>query len=401
MREALSDTPAVLIHGPRQSGKTTLAKHIGTSLDYRYVSFDDPSNIEFAESDPLGFVRTLPTRTILDEVQRVPGLFTSLKLVIDHDRQPGRFLMTGSANVMLVPRLADSLAGRIEILQLQPLSQAELGGTRPSLIDDVFAAALAPMRVTEQPLSLAERIVAGGYPVTHTMTPTARARWYTNHARTIAERDVKDLARIRALDSLPRLLEYASAHTSGLVNFTSIAEVLGLSRPTAQDYVTLLEHVFVLDTLRPWSRNATSRMVKAAKLHIGDTGLAAGLLNLDAESLAANRPLYGRFAETFVFQELRRLASGAERPTTFSHFRDRDDYEVDIVLERGPHRIVGIEVKTAASVTGKDFRGLRKLREIAGDSFKAGVVLYDGTVGYRHDESLWALPISMLWEANA
>ncbi len=401
MREALADTPAVLIHGARQSGKTTLAKHIGASLGYRYVSFDDPSNVEFAQSDPLGFVRTLPPRTILDEVQRVPGLFTSLKLLIDQDRQPGRFLMTGSANVMLVPRLADSLAGRIEILRLEPLSQAELAGTQPSLIDDAFAATLSPTRLTQQTLSLAERIVAGGYPVPQTMTSAAQRRWYTNHARTIDERDVKDLARIRALDSLPRLLEYASAHTSGLVNFTSIAEVLGLSRPTGQDYVTLLEHVFVLDTLRPWSRNATSRMVKAAKLHIGDTGLAAGLLGLDAESLAANRPLYGRFAETFVLQELRRLASGAEWPTTFTHFRDRDDYEVDIVLERGPHHIVGIEVKTAASVTGKDFRGLRKLRKIAGDPFKAGVVLYDGTTGYRHDENLWALPISMLWDAHA
>jgi len=394
------DTPAVLIHGARQSGKTTLAKHIGASLGYRYVSFDDPSNVEFAESDPLGFVRTLPPRTILDEVQRVPGLFTSLKLVIDEDRQPGRFLMTGSANVMLVPRLADSLAGRIEILQLQPLSQAELVGTQPTLIDDAFAATLVPLRGAEPTLSLAKRIVAGGYPVPHTMKSAAQRRWYANHARTIAERDVKDLARIRALDSLPRLLEYASAHTSGLVNFTSVAEVLGLSRPTAQDYVTLLEHVFVLNTLRPWSRNATSRMVKAPKLHIGDTGLAAGLLGLDATALADDRPLYGRFAETFVLQELRRLASGAEERTSFSHFRDRDDYEVDIVLERGPHRIVGIEVKTAASVTGKDFRGLRKLREIAGDSFKAGVVLYDGTTGYRHDESLWALPISVLWEAS-
>jgi predicted AAA+ superfamily ATPase len=400
VREALSDTPAVLIHGARQSGKTTLAKHIGKTADYRYISFDDVGNLEFAESDPVGFVRSLPKRTILDEVQRVPGLFTALKLVIDEDRQPGRFLMTGSANVMLVPKLADSLAGRIEILHLHPLSQAELKGVSPQFMENAFANQFTPVRWEERNSDLADRLVAGGYPVPHAMKSTARARWYRNHARTIAERDVQDLAHIRGLDAMPRLLEYASAETSGLVNYTNLAEVLGVARRTAQEYVTLLEHVFVLDTLRPWSRNATSRMVKAAKLHIGDTGLATGLLDLDADDLKANRQLYARLAETFALQELQRLASGHARRTTFSHFRDRDGHEVDIVLERGPQRMVGVEVKTAASVTAKDFRGLRKLRDIAGDAFAAGVVLYDGAVGYSHDDNLWALPIRTLWDSD-
>jgi len=397
VREVLTDTPALLIHGPRQCGKTTLAKSVGESLGYRYVTFDDPNTLEFAQSDPLGFVRSLPRYAVLDEVQRVPRLFTSLKLMIDADRYPGRYLMTGSANVLLVPHLADSLAGRMEMLRLHPLSQAEIEGTQPFFIDALFGGTLVAAQRDVDSTRLTERIVAGGYPVPRLRGPAARSSWHRSHAQTITQRDVQDLSRIRALDALPELLAYASAETSGLVNYTNLANTLRVSRPTAQDYVTLLRNVFVLDILQPWSVNATSRLVKTPKLHIGDTGLAAGLLGIEAEDLVADRQLYGKLAETFVFQELQRQASTLERHTLLSHFRDRDGYEVDIVLERGPRRLAGVEVKAAATVQSKDFRGLRKLRDIAGEAFCGGAVLYDGPVGYRHDENLWALPISMLW----
>ena len=400
VREVLTDTPALLIHGPRQCGKTTLVKAVGESLGYRYVTFDDPNTLEFAQSDPLGFVRSLPRYAVLDEVQRVPRLFTSLKLLIDEDRYPGRYLMTGSANVLLVPRLADSLAGRMEILRLHPLSQAEIEGTHPSLIDALLDGKVVPAHSDAGMADVARRLVAGGYPEPRLRKPAARASWHKSHAQTMTQRDVQDLSRIRAMDALPELLAYASAETSGLVNYTDLANTLRVSRPTALDYVTLLRNVFVLDTLGPWSRNATNRLVKTPKLHIGDTGLAAGLLGLDAEDLVADRQLNGKLTETFVFQELQRQASALEQSTTFSHFRDRDGHEVDIVLERGPRRIAGVEVKAAASVQPKDFRGLRKLRDIAGEAFRGGAVLYNGPVGYRHDENLWALPISMLWEAG-
>lgn len=401
VREALADTPALLIHGPRQSGKSTFAQAVGTSLGFHYVTFDDPNTLEFAQSDPVGFVQTLPRHTVLDEVQRAPRLFTSLKLMIDQDRYPGRYLMTGSANVLLVPHLADSLAGRMEILRLHPLSQAEIEGHAPWFVDALFDGTLAPVQRQRDLVALADRILRGGYPEPLRRSETARATWFRNHANMIAQRDARDLARIRSLDALPDLLSYASAESSGLVNYTDLANTLRLSRPTAQDYVALLRNVFVLDVLPPWSTNPTNRLVKTPKLHIGDTGFAAGLLGLRLDDLLADRKLAGKLTETFVFQELQRQASSLELHTTMSHFRDRDGVEVDIVLERGPHRVAGIEVKAAAVVNAKDFRGLRKLREAAGTSFKAGVVLYDGTVGYRHDHNLWALPISTLWEANA
>lgn len=404
LEEALADTPAVLVHGPRQSGKTTLARDVGDAAGYGYVTFDDDTTRAAAEADAVGFVDALPDRVVLDEVQRVPALFTSLKAAIDRDRTPGRFLLTGSANVLLVPRLADSLAGRMETIRLHPLSQAELAG-----ISDPARTFLARLVAGILPAStgdrlaeaLAARVAAGGFPAALARsTGRRRAAWYRDYVDTIVQRDVRDLSRIRSLDVLPRLLAAAASQTSRLLNVTDLAGPFQLTQPTIRDYVTLLERVFLLDEIPPWHSNRLSRLVKAAKLHVGDTGLACALLGVDAEALWADRPLYGQMLETFVVQELRRLASGHEDPVAFHHLRDRDGTEVDVVLEVGGRRIVGVEVKAAASVRTSDFAGLRKLRDAAGERFVAGVVLYDGEATHPFGDDLWAVPIRCLWEPS-
>jgi len=400
VRESLTDSPVVLIHGPRQSGKTTLARMVGEPRGYQYVSFDEDAVRDAAKADPPGFVLELPDHVILDEVQRVPELFTAIKRAVDRDRVAGRFILTGSANVLLVPALADSLAGRMAILRLHPLAQVELERRKPRFLDALFTGRF-PTRLAERlGTELAERIVAGGYPAALARRRAARRRaWYRDLVDAQIQRDVRDLSRIRSLDSLPRLLALAASYTAQLLNVSDLAGPFQLTRQTIHDHMVLLEGVFLLHRLPPWHSNRLSRLVKTPKLHMGDTGVACALLGLSASALRSRPELFGGMLETFVVQELRRQAAAGEEPIEFFHYRDRDRYEVDIVLERGAHAVAGIEVKAAASVSERDLRGLRKLRAASGNRFAHGVVLYDGEATVPFGEHFHAVPLRTLWEA--
>jgi predicted AAA+ superfamily ATPase len=352
-----------------------------------------------AEADPIGFVEDLPERAILDEVQRVPGLFSSIKIAVDRRRTPGRFLLTGSANVLLAPKLSESLAGRMEVLRIHPLAQCEIAGNASCFIDALFGASFKTARAERLGKSLAEIVAAGGYPEALIRRNTRRrSAWYREYIDALTQRDVRELARIRSLDVLPPLLERAAAQSARLFNINELASPFQLSYPTIREYITLLERVFLLEELRPWHTNRISRLIKTPKLHLGDSGLACVLLGLDAEALAKDRTELGPLLETFVFQELRRQASWHEKDIRFYHFRDKDNYEVDIVLERGAHEVAGVEVKASATVTPADFRGLRKFKDIVKNRFASGVVLYDGETCASFGDNLYAVPIRLLWE---
>lgn len=397
--EALADSPIVLIHGPRQCGKTTLARTMGDRRRYSYFTFDDDVALAAARTDPAGFVAGLPERAILDEVQRAPDLFTALKAKVDRLRTPGRFLLTGSANVLLVPRLADSLAGRMAILRLFPLAQCELAARAPRFLDRLFGQGFKTRPFERLGTDLAERIAAGGYPVAlGRTTPRRRTAWYRDYIETIVQRDIRDLARIRSLDALPRLLALAAGQTARLFNVSDLASPFQVSRPTIHDYLTLLERVFLLEQLPPWHTNRLSRLIKTPKLHMGDTGVACALLGVDAAALTRDRTTLGPLLETFVYQELRRQGSWHGNVVRFSHFRDKDGVEVDVVLEQGAGDVAGVEVKAGATVTAADFHGLRKLKDAAGTRFAAGVVLYDGESSVPFGDGLFAVPIRALWE---
>lgn len=398
LKEALADTPVVLIHGPRQCGKTTLAQHLGAKAGYTYKSFDDDVTLAAARSDPIGFVADLPAKCILDEVQRAPGIFSSLKMAVDANRTPGRFLLTGSANVLLVPALSDSLAGRLGIQRLYPLAQSELADLRPHFLGTLFGGRFPAKKRPRLGRELAARIAAGGYPAALARgTARRRTSWYRDYVETMVQRDVRDLARIASLDTLPRLLNFAAAQTARLINISDLGAPLRLSRPTIRDYVTLLEGVFLLEELPPWHSNRLSRLIKTPKLHVGDTGIACAVLNRDGAALWEDRALLGQMVETFVYQELRRQASWQEEEIRFHHFRDRDGFEVDLVLERPGGDLAGVEVKAGATVTAADFRGLHKFRDGAGKHFSAGVVLYDGEIAASFGERMYAVPLSELW----
>lgn len=399
LTEALADTPVVLIHGPRQCGKTTLAQRVGKARGYSYFSFDDAVALAAAQADPAGFVDDLPERAILDEVQRAPQLFTAIKASVDRRRTPGRFILTGSANVLFLPKLADSLAGRMEIVRLHPLAQSELAGRPGIFLGGLFSARFKTETYDRLGTDLVQRVVGGGYPAA-LARPTARRRtaWYRDYIETIVQRDVRDLARIGSLDVLPRLLALAAGQTARLLNVSDLASPFQLSRPTIRDYVTLMERVFLLESLPPWHSNRLSRLIKTPKLHLGDTGVACALLGLDAEALVRDRATFGQLLETFVYQELRRQASWHDTSVAFYHFRNKDGAEVDIVLERGARELAGVEVKAGTTVTAADFRGLRKLKEAAGDRFRAGVVLYDGAASVGFGDGFYAVPIRLLWD---
>ena len=401
LTEALADTPVVLIHGPRQCGKTTLARRVGGELGFSYFTFDDTATVEAAAADPVGFVADLPRHAILDEVQRVPRLFTALKVAVDRDRAPGRFLLTGSANVLFVPALADSLAGRMEILRLFPLGQGELAGAEPDFLRRLFSGGFKTRRRERLGQELTERIVAGGFPAALVRSSSRRrAAWYRDYIEALVQRDVRDLARIASLDALPRLLALAAGQTARLLNVSELAGPFSLSRPTIRDYLTLLERIFLVEEVPSWHTNRLKRLVKTPKIHVADTGVACALLGIDTASLHRDRATLGQMLETFVFAELRRQSSWEEDPVRFHHFRDKDGYEVDLVLERGGD-IAGVEVKAAASVTSSDFRGMRKLRDAAGERFASGVVLYDGETSAGFGDRFFAVPVRMLWEPES
>ena len=399
LKEALADTPVVLIHGPRQSGKTTLARSLERANSYSYITFDDDVARVAAETDPAGFVAGLSGRTILDEVQRVPGIFTAIKSTVDHDRSPGRFLLTGSANVLLIPKLADSLAGRMEIIRLHPLSESEIEGKRSNFLDDLFSGTFKRASRQRLGVELLQRIAKGGYPVAVARSTQARrAAWYRDYVDAIVQRDVRDMARIASLDALTRLMSLTASQTARLLNVSDLSAPFQLSRPTIRDYVTLLERVFLLEELPPWHSNRLSRLIKTPKLHIGDTGLCCALLGLSAEDLSDDRGTLGQLLETFVFQELRRQSSWRTDDIRFHHFRDKDGVEIDIVLERGTREICAVEVKASSTVTSSDFRGIRKLASVSGARFRGGVVLYDGELAVSFGDRMHAVPIRALWE---
>ena len=369
-------------------------------MGYHYISFDDDVARAAADADPGGFVGGLGERVVLDEVQRVPSLFTALKREIDTRRAPGRFLLTGSAQVLLAPALSDSLAGRMEVLQLHPLSQSEIGGGVPNFLDDLFRGTFQTATTRRLGDDLGARIAAGGYPAA-LARPTARRRanWYRSFVGAQLQRDVRDMARVSALDALPRLLAAAASQTGRLYNLSDLASPFQLSRPTIGDYIGLLERLFLIDRVPPWHGNRLDRLVKSPKLHIGDTGLGCALMGVNPGLLARDRTLLGQLLETFVFQELRRQAVCQDPPPAFYHYRDRDQVEVDVVIERGS-AVAGVEVKAAATVTPSDFRGLRKLKRAAAGRFAAGVVLYDGEVTAGFGDGMFAVPVRALCEGS-
>lgn len=393
--EALRDTPVVLINGPRQCGKTTLVQQ--HSKDIPYFTLDDDNLLLSVRADPTGFIRRLD-RAVIDEVQHAPELLRAIKLTIDQDRRPGRFLLTGSANLLAVPQVSDSLAGRMEILTLLPLMQAEIGRRDNRFLECALGQKWPTIRAGyPADTDLIQRVLTGGYPeMLARTTANRRAAWASAYLKALLERDVRDLGEINRLDDMPRLLAVLAQLSGQLVNFALIGGQLGMDSKTAQKYLGVLENLFLIKRIPPWAGNELNRLVKTSKLHFLDAGLQASLVRLSPELATLDRVRFGATLESWTCGELIKTLSLTPDPWQIYHYRDKDQVEVDFVLESPDRQLIGIEVKAAATVTHDDFRGLKKLQSLTGKRFTTGIVLHDGDHALPFGESMWAVPLSML-----
>jgi hypothetical protein len=397
LKTSLSDTRVVLLSGPRQSGKTTLARALAEKEARTFLTLDDGTTLAAAQRDPVGFVRGLD-RAAIDEVQRAPELLLAIKQSVDADRRPGRFLLTGSANLMTLPRVADSLAGRMAVADLLPLAQAEIRARPSAFLAQALAGRAPKPGAPVLGADLVATVLAGGYPeALARRTWVRRQEWHLDYVRAIVQRDVRDLAELDRLSQMPRLLRVLAHHSGQLVNWSGLGAPLGLSHVTTQKYAGLFEQLFLIRTLPPWFNNELKRFVKTPKLYFLDAGLLASLRGLSPARIAAERGPFGALLETFVLAEVLKLASWSGEPFEFFHFRDKEQNEVDVVLEHAEGQLIGLEVKAAATVTAADFGGLRKLAAAAGKRFAAGYVLYDHDHVVPFGDKLWAVPLSALW----
>ena len=396
--DALADTPVVLLIGPRQAGKTTLVRHLAGSTR-RYLTLDDEVTRVAANEDPVGLIRSIDT-AVIDEIQRAPGLLLAIKKTVDEDRRPGRFLLTGSANLMALPKVADSLAGRMETLVLLPLAQAEIASTPgPSMswLDTLFGGNMLTAIAPKVGDALVEQVTRGGYPEALTRTDSRRRKtWAKQYIDALIQRDIKDIASIDKLDQVPRLLKALSQTAGQLCNYSQLGGQVGIDHKTASKYIAVFEQMYLMQRITIWSGNRLSRLLKTPKLQFLDSGLLSVLL--DYSNTLAQRKLFGQLLESFVFADLRKQITWADGDYGIFYYRDKDQNEVDFVIENASGEIIGIEVKAAASVSVSDLVGLKKLASVAGQSFKAGIVLYDGNetlpLGSAQGQTLWAMPIS-------
>ena len=401
MLAGLADSPVVLLVGARQSGKSTLIQSAAfQKAKRRYITFDDANNLAAAKADPAGFLNAYPEPLTLDEIQRVPELFLAIKASVDRNRVPGRFLLSGSANVLFLPRAADSLAGRMEVITLWPFSQGEIEGAREGFIDAVFSACLPglkPLEKWDERKEIRRRALLGGFPEILARADAGRRNaWYGSYLTTIMQRDVRDLSRIEDLTVMPRLLSILAARTGTLLNAAEISRGSGIVQTTLKRYLSLLETLFLFQELPAWSINVGKRYVKMPKAFLSDTGMAAHLLHLTEERLSEEPALWGGLLENFAGMELRKQAAWSKEQPGLFHWRTHGQQEVDLVLEAGA-RLVGIEVKAATTITVADFKGLRALAADAGKRWVRGILLYSGSEVLPFGDNLVAMPVSALW----
>ncbi|MDL2328187.1 ATP-binding protein [Desulfosarcina sp. OttesenSCG-928-A07] len=406
--EALTDTPVVFLRGARQTGKTTLVKqladktflsgNLSAETPWQYITLDSSTALASALNDPTGFLQELTKPVIIDEAQRAPGLMLAIKEDVDRKRHPGRYLLTGSANILALPGIADSLAGRMEVLTLYPLSQGEIAGVSEDFISALFQKEFTfPKQETNPPLSreaLLKAVCLGGYPeVLARNSAKRRAAWFDAYITTLVERDIRDIANIQDRSALIRLLRMFGARSGTLYNQAELARSIGMPNSTLSRYIPLLEALFLIWFLPAWSGNLGKRLVKAPKAHVTDSGLACHLCGADAGRLTEDPALAGRLVESFIIGEFLKQSTWTEHPVSLYHYRAQNGEEVDLVLEDRAGRVVGIEIKLSAGVTPHDAKGLSSLRDALGERFVRGIVLCTGQEVVPVGERIWAVPI--------
>ncbi|MEJ8836195.1 ATP-binding protein [Ramlibacter sp. AN1133] len=394
LQDALGDTPVVLVNGARQTGKSRMTEVLSVRRGGRYFTLDDPTLLAAARGDPLSFIHgAADALLVIDEVQKAPALFAAIKRSVDRERRPGRFLLTGSADVLTLPQAAESLAGRMEILALQPLARGEIAHRAPAFIEPLFAnqpeALLAPGTTT-----VPQMVTTGGFPeVQLRPAPDRQRAWFGAYVTAVTERDIRDRSNIADATALPRLLQLVAARSGALTNVAELARASGVPQATLHRYLALLESSFLFQPLPAWHANLGKRLIKAPKAYLVDSGLACALTGASDAATVQAAPHFGGLLETWVLGELRREAAALPSPPRLYHYRSAGGVEVDFVIEDAAGRVAAVEVKATRSLGDRHLNGLRDLETALGKRFACGVVLYAGQDKVRFGDKLWAVPI--------
>lgn len=398
LRAYLKVMPVVLVAGARQTGKTTLVQPIAKTEGYSFVSLDDEFSLENACRDPSGWLDALPKPLVIDEVQRAPEIFLAIKRDVDQNRIPGRYLLTSSANPLLLPRLGDSLAGTMGIVMMYPFSQGELSHIVEGFVPAIFSEQLPlwkfdPMQID----TLCSMLLYGGFPTVHLLSDLQDvSRWVRSYLQTMMARDIRDISHIEGLRDFPRLFRLLATRSGMLLNVSDVSRSLGMVNMTLHRYMRLLETLYFIYILPAWYSNLGKRLIKTPKLHVCDTAVLAQLLEIDQARLQEDPSLMGQFLENFVFTELLKQKSWSPIPFEIYHFRD-GNYEVDFVLERHDGTLVGLEVKSARKIRSDDMKGLMHLKSLAKNKFQRGIILHLGSQTESLGNDLFAMPLQALW----
>jgi predicted AAA+ superfamily ATPase len=396
--EAMASARVVALLGPRQAGKSTLARMLAAGeLEADYLSLDDEPVRIPALADPAGFIAARERPAVIDEVQRAPELLLAIKARVDRDPRPGQFLLTGSANLRRIPAVSDALPGRVDYLALWPFTQGEIAGRREDFLTGLFEGRVPS--VHDAPVGrghYAEMLLTGGFPEARSRPSGARPRFFASYVDSIVDRDLADASRVRDPASVGTLLRLLAARSGGLARYDALAREVGKDGKTVKGHIDVLERLFLVRVRRPWHVNLGRRQVKAPKLYVSDTGLLSALVGADERRLDRDEGFAGALLETFVATELERQAAWLPQQLSFWHYRE-GSREVDVVIERPSGEVVGVEVKASATVRARDFAGLRHLRDRLGERMLMGVVLYTGAHTLPFGEGLWAVPLQAMW----
>ena len=403
--EALSDTPVILINGARQTGKSTLCEKIIMDgvFQGQFITMDDPATLIAAQNDPMGFLKDLNKHIIIDEVQRAPELFLPIKKLVDEERKNRRIILTGSADVMLLPKVGDSLAGRIETHNLWPLSQDEISGAKSNFLNTLIdiEKKFKPSKTSWK--EIARKMNIGGYPESLARSSASRRnKWFSDYITAVLQKDIRELANIEGLTEIPNVLKLIATRVGSTINMSDISRLSGVKNTTLKRYVTLLEHIFLLVKIPAWTKNAEGQFVKSPKVYLNDTGLLNNLIGLGGdERFLEQRSNAGAYLENFVVMEVIKQLSWDDLYLKPYHFSMHKGSEVDLVLEDKRGWLYGIEIKSAATLQNSDFNGLRHLAELAKNKFKRGIVLYTGEQYLSgFGKNLNAVPVSAVWEPH-
>jgi len=402
IEEALSDTPVIVLNGARQVGKSTLCKQLVEESVFKaqLVTLDDPTTLAAARKDPLGFLEGMSKHLIIDEAQRVPELLLSIKKLIDEDRNERRIILTGSANVMTLPKIADSLAGRIEIHKLWPLSLDEISGQKSNFLNALVSENGQFISHKTIWKDLIQKITDGGYPeILNRKTHSRKSKWFDSYITSVLQKDIRELANIEGLTQIPNILHLIATRVGSTINLSDIARLSGIKNTTLQRYMTLLEYVFLIVKIPAWTPNTEGQFVKSPKVFLNDTGLLCHLRGEGFNNLVENRSTAGAFLENFVILEIIKQISWSDQVLNPFHFSIHKGVEVDLVLEDRKKQLYGVEIKSSSSLKESDFKGLKHLSKLAGAKFKKGIILYTGEqfLSGFGGKNLFAVPVSSLW----